>query len=61
MPLFVWLNGLNGPEPQIWHVDQTTGEGKRKDNNILAEHKIDQVESFETLIKKYPAPNAPSA
>lgn len=58
MPLFVWINGLRGPEPQIWHVDQTTGEGKRKDLNILSEHKIDSVEAFEKLIEKYPAPNA---
>jgi len=60
MPLFVWLEGLRGPEPQIWYSEQTTGEGKLKDKNILAQHKITEAEvkeGFNALINRYAAPS----
>lgn len=56
MPLFVWVKGLTGPQPQIWHVEQTTGEGKSKD--CLQEHKISKEEAdkkdISELMKVYP-------
>ena len=30
MKFFVYVNGLNGPEPQIWYGENTNGEGKAK-------------------------------
>lgn len=55
MPLFVWVQGVNGPAPQIWHVEQTTGEGKEKP--CLQSHKISKFEAekrMTELMELYP-------
>ena len=54
MPLLVWIQGLRGPEPQLWQEDQTTGSGKAKDINILAKHVVKEGAILETLAKLYP-------
>ena len=48
MPLFVWVQGVNGPAPQIWHEDQTTGEGKAK--HFLQSHKISKFEAERRIV-----------
>lgn len=63
MPLFVWLEGLNGPAPQIWHTDNVTGEGKEKVTPLQA-HKISKFEAerrIVDLIEDYPYVAPPSA
>ena len=55
MPLFVWVEGVNGPMPQVWHTEQTTGEGKVK--HCLQSHKISKFEAEQhivDLMKDYP-------
>ena len=52
---FVWINGLRGPEAQIWTEDQVSGEGKSK--SVLFKIKlncIDEFLSLDRLAEKYP-------
>ena len=52
---FVWINGLRGPEAQIWATDQVDGSGKSKP--VLFKKKlsiIDQCLSLDLLAEKYP-------
>lgn len=48
MPLFVWIQGVNGPAPQIWHEDQKTGEGKEKP--CLQSYKISKAEAERRIV-----------
>jgi hypothetical protein len=55
MMYFVWINGLRGPEAQIWATDQVDGLGKSKP--VLFKKKlsvIDQLLSLDRLKEKYP-------
>ena len=52
--LFVWINGLRGPEAQIWNEDQVNGEGKSKP--VLFKIKLTEAEqtlSLNYLAMKY--------
>ncbi len=49
MPLFVWVDGVNGPAAQIWHEDQTTGEGKTK--HCLQSHKISKLDAEKRIVE----------
>ena len=49
MPLFVWVDGLNGPAAQIWHEEQTTGEGKTK--HCLQSHKISKLDAEKRIVE----------
>jgi len=51
---FVWVNGLRGPEPQIWHDDMTV-DGKPVP--ILAKHQMTDADNGVTLFglsERYP-------
>ena len=56
MKYFVWIEGLRGPEPQIWYDDdQKDGVGKSK--KVLAKHDITDADlSMSHLALLYPAP-----
>lgn len=52
---FVWVEGLNGPEPQLWHEDQMDGNSKAK--KTLAKHKLEGGHEdlpLNVLAKLYP-------
>lgn len=49
MPLFVWIEGVNGPAAQVWHEEQTTGEDKPK--AYLQSHKISKVEAEKRIVE----------
>jgi hypothetical protein len=52
---FIWINGLRGPEAQLWVSDSVDGSGKSKP--VLFKKKlsiIDQVLSLDRLKEKYP-------
>jgi len=49
MPLFVWVDGVNGPAAQIWHEEQTTGEGKTK--HYLQSHKISKLDAEKRIVE----------
>ena len=49
MPLFVQVQGVNGPAPQIWREEQTTGEGKLK--ACLQSHKISKLEAEKRIVE----------
>lgn len=49
MPLFVWVEGVNGPAAQIWHDAQTTGEGKAK--SCLQSHKISKLDAEKRIVE----------
>ena len=54
---FVYIAGLRGPEPQIWHDDQVDGNHKTKPT--LAKHQIADWEAMRPLnelMEVYPAP-----
>lgn len=57
-PWFVWVPGLNGPCPEIWHEGRhLTREGHRRD--ILAKHVLPPEQAnaeLAWLIAHYPAP-----
>lgn len=60
MPLFVYVQSVNGPIPQIWYEEQTNGEGKPK--RFLQAHKISKAEcnlSMDSLMETYPYETAP--
>lgn len=51
---FVWITGLNGPEPQIWYTDQTR-DGKPVPT--LQKHEINEAEAalgLKVLAMVYP-------
>ena len=55
MKQFVYVQGLRGPEPQIWKEPQKDGTGKSKP--VLQKHDIldSQAEfSIATLMEMYP-------
>ena len=52
---FVWINGLCGPEPQIWRNDITDGVGKNKPTLFKIKLEgLDLARSIDELIKRYP-------
>lgn len=40
---FVWINGLRGPEPQLWADKQVDGAGKLKETLFI--HELQPSES----------------
>lgn len=55
MPLFVWIEGPNGPAPQIWHDDCVKPSGELKPS--LQSHKIAKWEAQKRicdLMEDYP-------
>ena len=61
---FVYIRGTNGPWPQLWYEDQTTGTGQYKnkgvgteDSNLLYFRRLadeDVSLTFNELKTKYP-------
>ena len=52
---FVWINGLRGPEAQLWVEDQVDGSNKSK--STLFKIKLTLIErlvSLDRLAEKYP-------
>ena len=49
MPLFVWVEGVNGPAAQIWHEEQTTGEGKTK--HCFQSQKISKLDAEKRIVE----------
>lgn len=52
---FVWINGLRGPEAQIWVNDSVDGTGKSKPTLFKIKlTPIEELVSLDQLAKKYP-------
>ena len=49
--LFVWVNGLRGPEPQLWNELQTRDN---KPVKYLACYSVSDEMKLDDLIKLYP-------
>ena len=55
---FVWINGLRGPEAQIWVNDSVDGLDKSKPTLLKVKLSIiDQLLSLDRLVEKYPCAN----
>lgn len=39
---FVWIKGTRGPCAQIWYGTQYTGEGQKRDENVLSIKEIEK-------------------
>lgn len=50
---FVYVNGLHGPEGQIWYDKQTDGNGKAKPTLAIHELKDDDKRTLEKLKQDY--------
>ena len=52
---FVWINGLRGPDAQIWMTDSVDGSGKSKPTLFKKKLSIiEQLVSLDRLKEKYP-------
>lgn len=52
---FVWVNGLRGPEPQIWDVKNITVDGKPIKTLFKQElHPSEHLLGLNELAKRYP-------
>lgn len=59
---FVWVDGLNGPSPQLWYGDRT--EAMRPVKTLFKKQLTaaeDAGATFESLQLKYPPPKPPPA
>lgn len=55
---FVWINGLRGPDAQIWVDDQVDGNGKARNHTLLKVKltPIEELVSLNRLKEKYDCP-----
>ena len=57
---FVWLTGLRGPEPQVWH-DPPVGVAYLQDQ-VVARRRLTAAEAqlpLDALARLFPVPSAP--
>ena len=56
---FVWINGLRGPEPQLWASEPVDGNGKPTKNVLFKQKLLEQEEqlSLNHLALKYGCPH----